>query len=176
MEGDGCALRCPQPSTEGDLLTLFTVLHVTWLFNQPAAGPRYSLKTLLLSVSRRAVGGEQSVKCPPVPRLHAPRSRGQDVLSVAVTAQVMSVDERRPRGHRKTHQASRTCRDWHLWTHVTSEGNGVFLMLAYGFTREMGYSENPGRHLGSMSCTSGQMLPSLEQQVTQLLLTTFEEV
>lgn len=64
------------------------------------------------------------------------------VVSVAVTAQVMSVDERQPRGHRKTHQASRTHRDWYLWTHVTSEGNGIFLMLAYGFTTQMGYSEN----------------------------------
>lgn len=140
-----------RPALKG---TLFIVLHVKWLFNQPAAGPTCSLKTLLLSVSRRAVGGEQSIKCPPVPCLHAPRSRGQDVVSVAVTAQVMSVDERRPRGHRKTHQASRTHRDWHLWSHVTSKGNGIFLMLAYGFTRETGYSENSGWHLGSMSCIS----------------------
>lgn len=149
--GTGVPSDVRSPALKG---TLFIVLHVKWLFNQPAAGPRCSLKTLLLSGSRRAVGGEQSSKCPPVPSLRAPRSRGQDGVSVAVTAQVMSVDERRPRGHRKTPQASRTHRDWQLWAHVTSKGNGSFLRLAYGFTREMGYSENSGRHLGSMSCIS----------------------
>lgn len=117
--------------------TLFIVLHIKWLFNQPAAGPRCSLKTLVLPVSRRAVGGEQSVKCPPVPRLRAPRSRAQDVVSVAVTAQVMSVDEKRPQGHRKTHQASRTHRDWHLWTQRDNQRKWNFFNAGLWFTREM---------------------------------------
>lgn len=129
VEGAGVPSDVRSPALKG---TLFIVLHVKWLFNQPAAGPRCSLKTLVVPVSRSAVGGEQSVKCPPVPRLRAPRSRAQDVVSVAVTAQVMSVDKRRPQGHRKSHHASRTHRDWHLWTHVTTKGNGIFLMLAYG--------------------------------------------
>lgn len=97
--GMGVPSDVRSPALKG---TLFIVLHVKWLFNQPAAGPRCSLETLLLSGSRRAVRGEQSSKCPPVPRLRAPRSRGQDLVSMAVTAQVMSVDKRRPQGHRKT--------------------------------------------------------------------------